>query len=727
MTTSDTSTSGTSSGLSLWKLVLFVTACVLAVYSQVLGHNYVYFDDDAYLLRNPRIPHGLTWDNISWSFTTFAVANWHPLTWLSYFTDTTLWGHDTGLSLLKNVLLHVAGSCLLLVLLLRLKAPTLVALLLSIAWAIHPVNVESVAWVSQRKTVLSTLFWLWALIAYLSYRKQPTRGRYLGITTLFALSLLAKPMGVTFPVVILILDATLLGRPIPWKFWTLENRPSALEHLREKLPWALMTLAACWVTLKAQAAGGAVVAIETLPLEARLANSVYSYAAYITKVLAPTDLALLYTYRPNPVEVALAVAVLLLSGLLCWLRRRSSPELAFGYLYYLVTLIPVIGIVQVGAQSMADRYLYVPLIGPAIALGVFLGRLPMAARAGRWALGASLPLLVLLGLAAHRQVGIWKNSETLFANTLEIVGLNTVLSNNLGVYYLNSGRPEMGLSYFKAAIAAWPSHPFGYSNAALSLLQMNRPREAIPLIEIALTLEPDDLTNKMLRGLAHLREGNSQKAIDHLEVALKDFPKDQPKVLAMGLHFKALAMDALGKKEAITYIQAAATVDPTNPEILNDLGTFLTREGDYEAALKVTKQAVARSPTFSEALFNLGNLLKYQGRLADAEICFREAVRHNPKFTQARLALAAFLLDQARPAEALALLPPGLQTSDAGTTKQAQLLRIHGLKLAGDEEAFESTLSRFEAAHPEDPDLKALRELWERQASEPAPDKAPQD
>ena len=407
--------------VSRWICAALVVLAVLP-YLQTLGHEFVNFDDGAYVAENPLVQQGLTWSNVAWALTTMSAGNWHPLTWLSHMLDCQIFGLRPGWHHLVNALLHGANTALLFVVLRTMTGMAWRSALVAALFAVHPLHVESVAWIAERKDVLSTFFGLLAIWAYARYAGAPSLMRYGLVACFFALSLLSKPMLVTLPFVLLLLDVWPLKR-----FWIEGGAPIQKPKLGslflEKLPLLAMSAASSVVTFKAQHAAGAVAPIDVLPLSQRLANAIVAYVGYLYKAFWPVDLAVIYPL-PDQTSVAKTVlAILVIVGITIGVGVliRKRPWLAVGWLWFLGTLVPVIGLVQVGDQSMADRYTYVPLIGVFIMIAWSLPSAAFAAiNRGRVA-AAAVVALILTALAAvtFMQIQVWKNTMTLFDHAIE--------------------------------------------------------------------------------------------------------------------------------------------------------------------------------------------------------------------------------------------------------------------------------------------------------------------
>jgi len=465
-----------------------IVVLTLLAFRGVLSNAFVIYDDNVYVTENVHVQKGLDGESIAWAFTTTDGSNWHPVTWLSHMLDVQLFGLDAGRHHGTNLLLHASNAVLLFLLLVRMTGALWRPAFVACLFAVHPLHVESVAWIAERKDVLSTLFWLLTLAAWLSYLESKTAARYLLVVLLYGLGLMAKPMLVTLPFTLLLLD-----------FWPLRRFALALGSralaglLREKAPLFAMAAASCVVTLVAQRSGGSLETLEGLRFAERLANAVLAYASYLSKTFWPASLAVFY---PHPHAGLLAWSVvgsaLLLAGVTALALRlaRRAPFVAFGWFWYVGTLLPVIGLVQVGSQSMADRYTYVPLIGLFVAISWGLAELGRG-RSVRYAVaslaGASLVALFVTGRV---QVGHWADSVALFEHTLAVTSPNCLAHNDLGIVLFGMGRTDEAIAHFREALRIQPDYAEAHNNLGAALAQTNRVPEALEHFRQAVRLKP---------------------------------------------------------------------------------------------------------------------------------------------------------------------------------------------------------------------------------------------
>jgi protein O-mannosyl-transferase len=572
----------------LW-VCLMLMAATVAVYEPVRHHDFVDFDDAKYVFENPEVRGGLTLAGVTWAFTTSHESNWHPLTWLSHMLDVELFGLNAGSHHLVNLLLHAANTVLLFVVLRSMTGALWRSALVAALFGLHPVHVESVAWVSERKDVLSTLFWMLTLMAYVRYFRRPTAHRYALIALSLTLGLMAKPMLVTLPFVLLLLDVWPLGRlPMARSASAGETgldaasgpgslRSEALRLVWEKVPLFALSAASAIVTFAVQQHGGAVTRIDRLPLWARVVNAFRSYARYLDKTLWPSDLAIFYPYTRVFFISDLVIAALTLVGisLLVWSEARRRPYLLVGWLWYVGTLVPVIGLVQVGSQSMADRYTYIPVIG--IFLMVAWGVPDLVARwpSMRPILAAAAGvMLVGCMLATWFQVQHWHNTVTLFEHASRVTRDNYLAHHNLGVALGRQGRLDESARHLREAVRIQPYHPQMHTRFALVLARQGKIDESIAEFREALRISPDDVDAYIGLGAALTRGGEIDEGIAQLRAALRIKPDSAEAHNVLGV-----ALAEQGKtEEAIAHFWEALRIRPGYAEADRNLLKALARK-----------------------------------------------------------------------------------------------------------------------------------------------------
>jgi tetratricopeptide (TPR) repeat protein len=535
-------------------ICLLLALATIAIYAQTATHGYLAYDDDQYVYENHWVKAGLTPSNIGWAFTTFFYANWHPLTWISYMLDFSLWGENPGAQHLENAAFHVASTLLLFLVLTRTTQRPGRAALVAAIFAVHPLRVESVAWISERKDVLSTFFQMLTLLLYVRYVSKPGVRRYLAMALAFTLSLLAKPMAVTFPLVLLLVD-----------FWPLRRfawppAPAAARRaVLEKAPLLALSAAASILTFLAQRNFGAVVSLTHLPITARAANAAVAYVAYMTKALWPSGLAVLYPGQmPDSGAAFLAIVLLLAISALAWHWIRVRPYFAVGWLWYLGMLLPVIGLVQVGVQSMADRYTYMPMAGLSIAIVWTLADLVEGRGTLRLAAAvAAGVILVAFTAASFRQTQYWKSSRALFEHTLAVTRHNHIIENNLGVILGREGDSKGAIALYKEALSTVSDYAEAHANLAHELLRAGEFAAAEPHLTQALAEKPNLASAHGDFGVLLAARGQYEEARQEFLRALSLRPDDADNESNL-----CFALTHLGHpQEAIPHCNAALRID----------------------------------------------------------------------------------------------------------------------------------------------------------------------
>jgi Flp pilus assembly protein TadD len=596
--------------------LFFVT---LLLYSKSIDYPFINYDDPQYVFQNPHVTRGLSSENISWAFTTGRQSNWHPLTWLSLQVDAEIFGGENAAGYhLTNVLLHAVNAALLFWVWAAMTAAPWRSALLAALFALHPLRVESVVWVSERKDVLSTFFWLLTMAAYLWYVRRPAIHSYAALIAALALGLAAKPMLVTLPFVLLLLDYWPLKRLGDQPTW-----PRLRRLIFEKLPLLALVIASVAVTVHVQSSGGAVKDLDHFPLAQRIANASVSYVVYALKTLWPTKLAPFYpyvSYSPWDGIVLAAVAALALTTWLCIRRARSAPYLLVGWFWYLGTLVPVLGLVQVGAQARADRYTYIPILGLLLmsvwGISQILSRWAVAKRAGFAA--------VILGTCAvltWQQIGFWENNRVLWTHTLEVTGPNNAIAQqNLGIALYEAELPEDALPHLLAGAELDPKRYMPQVILASCLRDLKRDAEAIAPLTHACRLNPTDPQIREELATALARAGREREAFGHY-LALT--PKN-PAAAHLALGLKLLAGQLIG--QARTHFEAAVAADSGNAQAHFNLGLALIYEGRPGDAEGPLRQAVLLDSHHGPALTLLGLVLCDRGKLDEAVACCRRAV-----------------------------------------------------------------------------------------------------
>ncbi len=556
---------------TLFVILALIAACLI-IFAQTLYFDFINIDDRAYIYENRALLSGFNWESVKWTFTAFYSGNWHPVTWLSHFLDFALFGLNAGGHHATNVLFHTFNSILTFIVFRKMTGDFWKSAVVAFLFAVHPAHVESVAWIAERRDVLSTFFWLLTMLAYFRFvesekaRKRESESQKLSfspsrflpflISVFFALGLMSKAMLVTLPFVLLLCD-----------FWALE-RLKRLANLKalivEKIPLFALTIAASVITFLAQKSGGAVVALEQVTFSERLANAVTAYAKYVVMLFYPVNLGFWYPFEPNknPLEIiGSAILILIISGF-CWSERKRRKYLLMGWLWFLGTLVPVIGLVQIGMQNLADRYTYVPYFGLFVMIVWGAADLFEHFKLNKKiALAICAIVVLILSVLSFRQTSLWKSSETLYENSLRITEKNYFIFTNLclhhfiksapaiaepkctelfantppspesnyvlGVLRMQTGKFDQSIQNFEAAIRLRPDWGILYTGLANTLARANKPDEAEKNLNKAFSIRDSSLNNDTLArsandvGTAFLINKRNEKAIEYFTKALE--------------------------------------------------------------------------------------------------------------------------------------------------------------------------------------------------------------
>jgi protein O-mannosyl-transferase len=615
-----------------WLIGAGLAIVTLAIYAQVIGHQFIALDDDLYIKENPMVNRGITLARLSWAFTTFYQANWHPLTWISHMIDSQLFGMNAGGHLLVNALIHVANMLLVFWFLLRTTHARWPSALVAALFALHPLQVESVAWAAERKDTLSTFFGLLSLIAYTRYAKAPSRRWYAWTAIALVLGLMAKPVLVTWPFVMLLLDywpldrfrhqtsevggqkANGTGQPARRNDggggWSVVRLPAgalakAGDIVREKIPLFAIAAASCVVTWIAQAHGGAVRTFTDVPIGLRLSNALVSYAKYILLTFWPKDLAVYYTFAPEGIPMWQIIgAVVLLSAItaFCVFQWKTRPYLIVGWLWFMGTLVPVIGLVQVGGQTMADRYFYIPSIGLFIALVFGLADIAKMRRIAPL-LNAGIISVVLLVLAAltNAQIHRWRDSVTLFQYTLAVTPPNLPIEYNLGHVVGEQGKYDEAAAHFEKALQIKPDFFDALLNMGVTRARQGRTGEAVEYYQRAIRVQPNSAKAHAELGVALAKQNRNDAALQELSQALELAPNDADIHTNLGLVFARLGR----VQEALDELHQAVWFKPDSAEAHNNLGLVLLASGKARESVPEFQAALRLNPELKVAADNL--------------------------------------------------------------------------------------------------------------------------
>lgn len=617
---------------------ILVFGCVL-IYFQVSGFQFINFDDNNYVYGNRHILGGLTLENIKWAFTAFHAANWHPLTWMSHQLDVSLFGTHAGSHHLVNALLHTISAVLLFFTVRKLTGATWKSGIVAAIFAFHPAHVESVAWVAERKDVLSTVFWILTIWFYAKYASEDKKARnYALVLIAFALGLLAKPMLVTLPFVLLLLDFWPLGRFEKWNWTALRPR------LIEKLPLFALTVGSSVMTYFAQKSGGAVMGLQFLPLSSRVINAIVSYAKYILMLFFPVNLGGWYPYRDEgfPLWQIIAAVTLFaaISAFAVWQVYRKKYFFV-GWFWFVGTLVPVIGIVQVGRQSHADRYTYLPFIGLSIAVVWLASRWTEKLKLNKDVVSASVvAVFLVMGILCFQQVSHWRNNETFYKQTLSVTEKNYLFEQNYCQYLLESDRLAEAEVQCRNSIANSTS-PYPNSFLSLGLIEMKKGNyeEARQNFELASRLRPSDIVSFSNYINALIALGRFDEAAEKTQLMKESDLADDLKNPYLFPLYGQISYGFAGNGEtakAVDHARKALDLDPASKEQRANLGLLLYKEGKREEALTELAAALKIDPNHADLNTVVGRIYLEQGNKDEAAGYFQKALEIDPGLKSAR-------------------------------------------------------------------------------------------
>ena len=608
-------------------IYLALALTTFVAFEPVRYNDFVGYDDPFYVTNNPHVNSGITFDSAVWAFTNTLGANWHPLTSLSHMLDCEFFGLNPSYHHLMNLLFHIANVLLLFGILKRMTGEVWLSAFVAAVFALHPLNVESIAWVAERKSVLSTFFWMLTIAAYIRYAEHPAIKRYLLVVLALSLALMAKPMVVTLPFVLLLLDYWPLGR----FQWPHQNKTEALPNsesaklscqssplwrlIAEKIPLCILVAALSIITYIVQQSKGAMKMGENYPLNLRISNALVSYLIYIGKLIYPTRLAVLYPYPTDGLPTWQPLfSLLVLAGAsagIIYIARRW-PYLTVGWLWYLGTLVPVIGLVQVGNQARADRYMYLPMLGLLIMFAWGIATLTTERRYRKIGLeiSASIVLIALL-ICTRKQIKYWQNSSALYQRALKVTENNYIMHSNYGASLTEDGRYDEALKHLNRALQIRPRYYYAHHNLGRVFLKQEKFDEAIECFNKALHLKPDYHKAYFGLGVALLKQSKTDQAIDSWKRAIRLKPD-----YADANYNIAAAMTEQGKyDEALKYFANALLAQPNWPEAYYEMGRVYYLQDNRDLAIKHCSEALRIKPdyiiarvTLAHTLFEIGNI-----------------------------------------------------------------------------------------------------------------------
>ncbi len=626
-------------------IIISLTIVTALVFYQVRDHEFLSVDDYVYVTNNIHVKKGLTVDNVIWAFTTTYANFWHPLTWLSHMLDNELYGLNPSGHHITNLLLHIINTVLLFLVMLKMTSHIWQSAFVAALFTLHPLHVESVAWVAERKDVLSALFWFLTMWAYLLYAKNPGVGRYLLTLAFFVLGLMAKPMLVTLPFVLLLLD-----------HWPLERLRAGISKkeiyslVLEKIPMILLSGIFSVSVYLAQEGGKAVATLDVLPMKLRIANGLVSYMKYISKTLWPSDLSIFYIHPMSSLQwwqyIGAALALCLITAFVLK-KIKTFPWLSTGWFWYLGTLLPVIGLVQVGSHAMADRYTYIPIIGLFIAFAFTVKPLweRMNVKVSNtllWTTG--IVIISLLSTVTWLQVKHWRNNFTLYERAIAVNNNNYLARNNLGHALSAAGRIGEAKIHYRKALDVKPDYIDALNNFAAAFIKENNFPEALAYIEEVLALEPDNISALTNLGTLLIREGRETEAANVFSKALAIKPDVAELHNNMGYLLTRLGrMD-----EGAGHFTEALRLRPDYSEAMSNLGFVLMKSGNPKEAVAYLGQALSINPNDSKAHYNMALAMLSLNRPDKAEKHFRESIIREPENGELHYQLGNLYLMQKR-------------------------------------------------------------------------------
>ncbi len=726
-------------------IILFLIVVTGISFLGITENGFISYDDPGYVIRNANIQKGISPETIFWSLTATIQSNWHPLTWLSHAFDYSLFGLNPAYHHATSLCIHILNAVLLFLLLVELTNATWQSAFVALVFAIHPLHVESVAWVSERKDVLSGFFGILTIRAYVRYSRSQRIVWYIVALVLFALGLMAKPMLVTLPFVLLLLDYWPLQRFTITK----ERKAQMKRSVIEKILFIVLSIGSSITTYWVQSRGGAMAISDNLPMMARIANSIVAYGKYILKAFVPTDLAIFYPHPGNGYDVTnivLSGIILALITLVVWKQRTSQPYLITGWLWFMGMLVPVIGLVQVGLQSMADRYMYLPMIG--LTFMVAWGVPPLLKKISSRQvviISGCVLITVLMMYQTRAYVSYWKNSTLLFTHVLEVTTDNHVAQTNLGVEFADSGKNAEAVVYLREAFRLKPNEILVRSNLAKSLLALGHYEEALQHYNWILPRVTPDPRLHLRMADALSFQGKTNEAIEHFKAAIAldssdTYPQCQLAELyaetgnypeASGICNRILlqkptnsdAHRVLGIiagrqqlfNEALHEFSEAIKLDSANGNAYKDLGLLYDNNNNIENAIAMYKASVRFNPKLWDAHLNLGTALAKQGKLDEAALHWQQAVALHPNAVDARVNLGRLYAMQGRNDEAMQQLKEALRINTSnplahfyyanvllskGMIQEAEQQYKETLRLAPDFQAAQNALQQIAISHP---------------------------
>jgi Flp pilus assembly protein TadD len=614
-------------------LITFILILLtLVIYWQVKDFNFAGYDDELYITDNAHVQTGLTFESIKWAFTTFHAGNWHPVTWLSHMLDIELYALNPMGHHWTNLQFHIANTLLLFFILFKMTGALWRSAFVAALFALHPLHVESVAWVAERKDVLSTFFGMLTILAYIRYVKKINLFRYSLVFIFLSLGLMAKPMLVTLPFVLLLLDFWPLER---LKYYSHDQSSKLFSLIYEKIPLFIPVAISSFLTILAQKEAEALYTFEALPFATRIANAFVSYAGYIIKTVWPQNLAVFYPHPFGTLSLLYVfLAVFAIAGISFFSIRsfKQHPYVAVGWFWYLGTLIPVIGLIQVGAQGMADRYTYIPLIGLFIIAAWGISDLLKKWHYNRIILVIfSIIIIFAFSTRSYFQIRHWENSTTVFKNAVKVTDNNWLAYSNLGLALMRDGKSNDAVFYFKKTLQIRPNFLKTLDNLGIVLCRLEKFEEALFYYSKALKIDPKHagIHNNIANVLTAL--GKLEKAVQHYKKAILIDPEFAE------AHYN-IANVLVTQKEldkAILYYESAIKKDSEYSDAHYNLGCILLKKKECKKALAHFAQVIKIKPDYKQAYNHIGIILLQFGKINEAENFFSKAVQIDPGYKEA--------------------------------------------------------------------------------------------
>jgi tetratricopeptide (TPR) repeat protein len=619
-------------------IVLMLILLVLSAYWPVQKYEFINYDDTVYVTSNYVIQKGITFESIKDTFIHFNTGHWHPLTMISHMLDWQLFGNRAGGHHWTNVIIHILNTALLFLLFNKLTGAVWRSAFVAALFAIHPLNVESVAWISERKNVLSTFFLILTMLFYVRYVNNPNPKRYLPVFLCFVLGLMSKPMLVTLPFVLLLLDYWPLNRfqmslpgkdQLKIKELIRINSHKIFNLVLEKVPLFILSIISSYFTIYASKYVNDIGDTEMFPLLKRLSNAVVSYALYIKKFFLPTDLSVFYPISDIPIW-QFSVALLFLVSITIFVCRyfRKYPYLLVGWLWYLGTLVPVIGLMQVGSQAMADRYAYVSLIGIFIIMAWGIGDIARRKYFKNILVVFSIAFLFYLFVFTNIQIRYWKDTTSIFEQALNVTQNNYIAHFGLGNELLKKNKIDEAINHYHASLMLDPKNDSALVGYARALYAKGENSQALAALRQALRFKPKSVDAHHNLGFILFKEGRIDEAIIEYQKAISIDSKDPSLHNNLGnAYVKKGKVD-----EAIKEFREVLRLNPGSAGTHNNLAMLLMRQGKNEEAISHFREAIRLSPTFANAHFQLAKILKKEGLVKEAEYHHREAININPEY-----------------------------------------------------------------------------------------------